>query len=111
MKKKRRIDKRRYPKRFNGRNYNNAIYTKFRQDVKDRDSGSCKWPGCRNARRLQVHHILKWSDYPNLRFVLSNGITLCDMHHKTIRHNEDYYIQFFQKLLGLELLEKIKELV
>ncbi len=107
----RKKDIRRYPKKFNGRNYNDAAYTKFRHNVKKRDGGSCKWPGCRNRNRLQVHHILKWSDYPNLRFILSNGITLCERHHKIIRHNEDYYIQFFQQLLGLELLEKIKELV
>lgn len=107
----RKKDTRRYPKRFNDRNYNDAIYTKFRRSVKKRDGDSCKWPGCRSKHRLQVHHILRWSDYPNLRFVLSNGITLCEKHHKIIRNNEDYYIQFFQQLLGLELLEKIKELV
>ena len=33
--------------------------------------------------KLNAHHLYSWKDYPNLRFELSNGITLCMFCHKT----------------------------
>ncbi len=111
MKKRHRIRRKHYSKyRKNDRDYTDPIFKAFRQDVMKRDNYTCKWPGCKNHNRLQVHHILRWSDYPSLRFVRSNGITLCDFHHKIIKHCEDYYIEFFRKILEIGLLKKIKEL-
>jgi predicted restriction endonuclease len=95
---------------LSGRNYNDPIFQEFRKDVIARDNYQCKWPGCKNHNRLQVHHILRWSDYPTLRFVRSNGITLCDFHHKIIKNCEDYYVDFFRKILEIGLLKKLKEL-
>ena len=116
MRKKRRQNWRRktYNKRkgnqSGGRDYNDPIFKQFREDVMARDNHHCKWPGCKNHSRLQVHHILRWSDYPTLRFVRSNGITLCEFHHKIIKNCEDYYIEFFSKILEIGLLKKLKEL-
>jgi hypothetical protein len=30
---------------------------------------------------LEVHHILRWHTYPELRYKINNGITLCHSHH------------------------------
>ncbi len=86
-------------KKHERRNYNDPVYKKFRTDVKERDHNRCRWPGCKNSYKLQVHHILKWADYPNLRFAIANGITLCKFHHKLVKGQENYFIQFFQNIL------------
>lgn len=58
-------------------------YVQWRLAIFDRDGFACQ--GCREiGGRLEAHHIQKWADYPELRFELSNGITLCrDCHKKT----------------------------
>jgi len=91
-----------------GRNVQDPVYQQFRQDVIERDRNKCQWPGCKCTNHLEVHHILKWSEYPLLRFERSNGITLCKFHHKLIRNYEDYYVDFFHKLLEFAMLQRIK---
>ena len=93
-----------------GRNLHDPIYQQFRKDVITRDSNKCQWPGCKCNNNLEVHHILKWADYPHLRFERSNAITLCRFHHKLIKNYEDYYVEFFRKLLEMKLLSRLKEL-
>ena len=63
------------------RNYNDPEYKKWRQKIYARDQYTCQWQGCKNKRPIQAHHILKWSEYPCLRFHPDNGITLCKQHH------------------------------
>lgn len=36
--------------------------------------------------KLCAHHIYNWADYPELRFDLDNGITLCNTCHKLFHH-------------------------
>lgn len=48
--------------------------------VKDRDGWKCT--GCSAADRLHAHHIKRWKDHPELRYEVSNGVTLCHECHE-----------------------------
>ena len=82
------------------RNYYDPQYSKFRAEVRKRDNYMCRWPACGATRKLQVHHIRRWADFPILRYQPSNGITLCKTHHKLIKGNEDCYIELFTKIIN-----------
>ena len=71
------------------RNYNDPQYKSWRQKIKKRDNYSCRWPGCLSKNKIHAHHIMKWSDYPGLRYHPNNGISLCKIHHDMIKNNED----------------------
>lgn len=81
------------------RNFDDPLYKKWRKDVYARDHFKCKWPGCSQNKKLNAHHIKKWSDYPSLRFEIANGITLCKAHHNMIKGMEEQYEAVFLKLL------------
>lgn len=51
-------------------------YKKWRRGVLFRDHFACQQCG-RVGGRLVAHHIKYWSTHPKLRFVLTNGMTLC----------------------------------
>lgn len=66
-------------------------YKLWRIDVFSRDLFTCQMPGCSGAHDLEAHHIKTFSEYPELRFEVSNGITLCtNCHDKTKTREEDY---------------------
>lgn len=112
MKKKRRINRRRYPphkRRLANRNMEDPAYIKWRESVFKRDDYTCQFPHCDCRRHLNAHHILRWSDYPLLRLEVANGITLCAMHHKLVKNKEDQYAQLFQKILSLKLVQHIND--
>lgn len=59
----------------------------WRKAVFERDNYTCQICGCRNgdgrAHELHAHHIRRFATYPPLRFVVSNGTTVCkDCHPK-----------------------------
>lgn len=82
------------------RNYKDPQYNKWRKDVYTRDNFCCQWPSCSGNKKLNAHHIKKWSDYPGLRYNVNNGITLCYNHHKMIKDMESDYELFFLKLVA-----------
>ena len=53
----------------------------WRTDVFVRDNYVCQYPGCARGGILNAHHVMRWSQYPELRFDVNNGITLCHRHH------------------------------
>ena len=81
--------------RVEERNYNDPAYKEFRKLVVKRDSRCCQWHGCGSSKRLCVHHIRTWAKYPELRFVVRNGITLCKEHHDLIWGKEEDYERLF----------------
>ena len=81
------------------RNYKDIHYIKWRQEIKKRDKFICQWPHCNSKHKLNAHHIIRWADNILLRYDLNNGITLCKYHHDHIKNKEDYFIDFFTKLL------------
>ena len=64
-------------------------YRLWRESVFKRDNWTCTWCGIRSKKglgriTLNADHIKSFALYPELRFVLSNGRTLCiDCHCKT----------------------------
>ena len=100
--------KKSYGKRY-GRDFNSPHYRKWRDDIKKRDNYTCQWPGCSSRTQLQVHHIKTWANYPALRFVAANGITLCRKCHEDIKGKEADFEAFFLKLLEWQMLDKIKK--
>jgi hypothetical protein len=108
MRRKRKYHPKKTYYRDNGRNYHSFEYKQYRKEVKKRDDYCCQWPGCKSRKKIQVHHIYRWSDCPSLRFELSNGITLCESHHDLVKNNEEHFVVFFQKVLELKILEKLQ---
>jgi len=55
---------------------------KWRKSVFERDNYTC---GICNAKgnSMNAHHIDCWADYPDRRFDISNGVTLCKPCHKS----------------------------
>ncbi len=54
----------------------------WRETCLERDDHKCQT--CGNKEKLHVHHIKSWNDYPELRFEISNGQTLCISCHSTL---------------------------
>lgn len=65
---------------------------KWGKDIKRRDNYTCKMCGEQNKRLLEAHHIKLKSEFPELRFNLDNGITLCLTCHASV-HSDNYNIQ------------------
>jgi len=61
----------------------------LRRLVHHRDGGGCRFPGCRHARWLQVHHIQHWADSGTTD--LDNLILLCGFHHRFL-HEHHWHI-------------------
>lgn len=58
-------------------------YKAWRAAVYDRDDFTCQDCG-RRGGRLHAHHIKAWAEFPELRFEVENGQTLCvECHKKT----------------------------
>ena len=81
------------------RDWSDPAYAKWRKDIRKRDRYKCQWPGCGGKKRLEVHHIKRWSSAPGLRYSINNGITLCRSCHQKIKGSEETYEAFFLKIL------------
>lgn len=59
-----------------------AAYRKWRQQVIKRDDYTCQQ--CGSTQKLQAHHVKSWEDFPELRYDIDNGLTLCSDCHSRI---------------------------
>lgn len=65
-----------------------ADYIHWREGVYAKDLYTCQCCGDKNKAgsgkcvKLNAHHIYNWKDYPEKRYDLNNGITLCESCHQ-----------------------------
>ena len=59
----------------------NMDYKKWRSSVYERDGYLCQICLDKSHDRIQAHHILSFAKYPDLRYMVNNGITLCNQCH------------------------------
>lgn len=66
----------------------NLKYTDWRTAVFEKNNYGCKFCGDRSSKdgriELNAHHIKYYNDYPELRFDVNNGITLCKSCHNSL---------------------------
>ena len=60
-----------------------ADYIHWRESVFKRDDFTCQECGKRGGK-IQAHHVKQFAYYPELRFDVNNGKTLCEPCHKSI---------------------------
>lgn len=56
-------------------------YKLWRKAVYERDNWTCIW--CGSKERIEADHIKSFAHYPELRFAIDNGRTLCRKCHET----------------------------
>ena len=77
------------------------LHKEWSKSVKSRDSLKCRIADENCKGRIEAHHILGWTEYPELRYKINNGITLCHAHHPRKRAEEKLLIPDFQRLVGV----------
>lgn len=79
--------------------HGDAEYAQWRMRVWNRDNFKCKILNDSCKGRIEAHHILVWRDYPELRYIINNGITLCHAHHPRKRALEIELAPIFRELI------------
>lgn len=64
------------------------LYKRWRFDVFIRDHFTCQHCGDAQGGNLRAHHLKGFAAYPDLRFDIPNGITLCDACHLALHRGE-----------------------
>lgn len=87
-------------------------YTEWRTAVFERDDFTCQYCGDNRGGNLVAHHFESYTDNPELRTLLENGITLCEECHKNFHHQYGYgnntRKQFEEFLRARKKLEEIR---
>lgn len=65
------------------KHYYSFEYTTWRRAIFERDGYRCQ-VCCQVGGYLTAHHIKSWAHYPELRYDINNGITLCESCHMKI---------------------------
>lgn len=69
-------------------NRDSADYKKWRYKVYQRNNFKCT--KCGSKEKLNAHHIFSWKFYPDKRYDVDNGITLCEDCHIKIHQKFGY---------------------
>lgn len=80
---------------------NDMAYKEWRKQVWIRDNYKCRMVNNECNGKIIAHHILSWTNYPELRYIINNGITLCLAHHPRKRAEEKRLIPIFMELVSV----------
>ena len=80
---------------------NDSAYQEWRKQVWTRDNFKCKIDNQDCKGHIEAHHILDWSNFPELRYQIKNGITLCHAHHPRKRAEEKRLVPTFKELMSV----------
>jgi hypothetical protein len=83
------------------REHKNPRYVEWKKEVHTRDKGKCRISNKDCSGRIEAHHILPWSNFPELRYEVNNGISLCKKHHPRKRKDEKRLIHYFKSLIKI----------
>lgn len=78
---------------------NDSLYREWRANVWKRDAFKCKLANQDCQGRIEAHHILNWQNFPEFRYQLNNGITVCHAHHPRKRAEEKQLVPIFNELV------------
>lgn len=78
-----------------------SIYNDWRKKVLERDERTCKINNQDCNGRLEAHHILGFTEHPELRYDINNGITLCHFHHPREKEEEKRLSPYFKDLVSV----------
>jgi hypothetical protein len=81
------------------RSMNDPLQKNWRKEVKNLDKWKCRLSNVDCNGKLEAHHIMPWSEFPELRYDLNNGITLCHKHHPRKKDDVKKYEECFKKLI------------
>ena len=87
-------------RQFNRAGYLDYKYKQLKASAYKRDKGKCVYPKCLKTTKLQLHHIRRWSDFPGLRYELSNVCLLCRYHHRKVTGREDEFAPILLQCIG-----------
>jgi hypothetical protein len=79
------------------------LHKQWSKVVKDRDGWKCRIANEDCEGKVIAHHILSWTLFPELRYEINNGITLCHAHHPRKRKEEKLLVPVFNRLLEVSV--------
>lgn len=85
--------------------YNSPEYKAWRNSVYARDRFACQM--ChRTGVELNAHHIIRWADNVSLRYVQSNGITICThCHDNIVTGREEHFAKQFKEIVSQKKIQ------
>jgi len=96
------------------------LFIRWAHEVKKRDHYTCVICGARGVE-LNSHHLNSWADFPEERYELENGVTLCKYHHddfhyingkgKNTASQFEEYKKICESILKLSIEKTIIQLV
>lgn len=76
------------------------LHKEWSKSVKNRDKWKCCISNMNCKGKVVAHHIYPWALYPDLRYKINNGITLCRAHHPLKRVDEQRMIPLFTEMVS-----------
>ena len=95
------------------RNRESRQYIAWRKAVRERDNYLCMNPKCTNQfmyidKEFVAHHLLKRKSFPEHKFNVDNGITLCPVCHYMVHADYGFERKFNEDIDYESKVERVK---